>query len=189
MWFAREADPRVWLLAIPFFAFANLCEWLFHRGPLHAPTRFMRGLYRRHTGSHHVAFTDQDMAYVDSRELWLVLFPVYMFPVLLLLTAPVSLGFAWAWPPLGWVFLGTAFAYYWVYEWLHLMHHWPQESWLGRRRLVGWLRRHHARHHDPKRMRAGNFNVSFPLCDYLLGTVLPADAAEPDPTECGVSTS
>lgn len=103
-----------------------------------------------------------------------------MFPVLLLLTAPLTLALGWLWAPLAWVFLAAACAYYGVYEWLHLLHHWPQDRWLGRRRLVGWLRRHHARHHDPRRMRAGNFNVSFPLCDYALRSVLPVEpAADP----------
>jgi len=174
---ARDADPRVWLLVLPCFAFANLCEWLFHKGPLHKRTRFMGRLYARHTGSHHVAFLDSDMPFKHSRELQLVLFPPYMFPVLLVLTAPVTLALGWLWAPLAWVFLAAACGYYRVYEWLHLLHHWPQDGWIGRRRIVGWLRRHHARHHDPRRMRAGNFNVSFPLCDYVLRSVLPKGEA------------
>ncbi|MEZ6186115.1 MAG: sterol desaturase family protein [Planctomycetota bacterium] len=171
---ARGADPRLWLLVLPCFAFANLCEWLFHRGPLHVRTRGLGRLYQRHAGVHHVAFVEGDMAFRASRELALVLFPPYMFPVLLLLTAPVTAALALAAPPLAWVFLASACGYYLVYEWLHLLHHWPQDGWLGRRRAVAWLRRHHARHHDPRRMRAGNFNVSFPLCDYALRSVLPA---------------
>lgn len=38
---------------------------------------------------------------------------------------------------------------------------------------LAWLRTHHTRHHELARMEKGNFNVSFPLWDWLLGTMLP----------------
>ncbi len=69
-------------------------------------------------------------------------------------------------------------AYYFVYEWFHYVHHLRRDSWLGRRALVGWLRTQHMRHHELARMEKGNFNVSFPLWDWLLGTMLPEFEAE-----------
>ena len=35
---------------------------------------------------------------------------------------------------------------------------------------VAWLRQHHTTHHDPRLMSAWNFNITFPICDALLGT-------------------
>ena len=74
---------------------------------------------------------------------------------------------------LAWLFFVSVLAYYFVYEWFHFAHHLSRDSWLGRRALVGWLRQHHTRHHELALMEKGNFNVSFPLWDWLLGTMLP----------------
>ena len=72
-----------------------------------------------------------------------------------------------------WLFFLSVLAYYFVYEWFHFAHHLRRDSWLGRRAVVGWLRTHHTRHHELALMEKGNFNVSFPLWDRLLGTMLP----------------
>lgn len=161
-------------LFVPFFfCFANLFEWWVHRGPMHHPTRLLRLLYRRHTLEHHAAFTEDDMALREPRELMLVLFPPWFLPLFLLMTSPIPVLLGWlvSWN-LGLLFFASAIAYYLVYEHFHLAHHWPAESWLARRPIVRWVRQHHARHHDPARMTQGNFNVSFPLWDWLLGSTL-----------------
>lgn len=172
--------PAWWHAALvpAFFAFANLFEWWVHRGPLHHPVAGLRRLYDRHTRAHHVVFVEGAMEVGHPRELRLVLFPPYLFPLFLLMNAPLLvLLSALGGLDVGLVFLASAVAYYLVYEWLHTLHHWPRTSWLGRRRVVTWLRRHHEAHHDPRRMIHGNWNVSFPLCDWLLGTTLPPAAA------------
>lgn len=172
--------PTAWHAAVApaFFVFANLFEWWVHRGPLHRPVRGLRVLYERHTRSHHLAFVQGDMAIRATRELQLVLFPPYVFPMLFVMNAPL-VGLLWlaGGRDLGLVFLASVVAYYLVYEWLHTLHHWPRESWLGRRRLVSRLRRHHEAHHDVRRMIRGNWNVSFPLWDWLLGTTLEEEPA------------
>ncbi|MGE0708077.1 MAG: fatty acid hydroxylase family protein [Planctomycetota bacterium] len=174
----REVAPWEWALVPLSLAFANLFEWWVHRGPLHRRAPGLARLYERHTRTHHVYFTHERMALRSPRELALVLFPPWMVPLLVLMLAPLALALGlWRWN-LAWLFLASGLAYYLLYEWLHLMHHLPPESWLGRRRLVAALRRHHWRHHDPTRMLAGNFNVSFPLADGLLGTVLRDPAPE-----------
>ena len=74
---------------------------------------------------------------------------------------------------IGILFWLSVFAYYLTYEWFHYCHHLPSDSWIGRRRIVSLARLHHTRHHELTRMTRGNFNVSFPLWDWLLGTLLP----------------
>lgn len=174
--------PSPWMVAwLPgFFLFANLIEWALHRGPMHRrrPGRVAGALYERHACQHHVMFTHQQMEITRPAELKLVLFPWYVFPLLLLVTSPVPLLLAaLVSGDAALLFLASCLAYYVVYEWLHTLHHWPQRTWIGRRRLVGVLRRHHTRHHDPACMTRGNWNVSFPLADWLLGSTLPADAS------------
>jgi hypothetical protein len=119
-----------------------------------------------------VCFTDVRMEIADTRELMLVLFPPYVLPLLLVLTAPISVGLWFLAPNLGWLFVASTLGYYLLYEWLHMFHHWPRDSWLGRRRLIAWLRRPHQLHHDPSVMTKGNFNVSFPLADVLFRSTL-----------------
>jgi hypothetical protein len=152
--------------------FANVFEWWIHKGPLHHPTRLLGILYARHTKAHHVVFTDVRMEITHTRELRMVLFPPYVIPLLLVLTAPVSVGLWLLAPNLGWLFGASALAYYLLYEWLHMLHHWPRDSWLGRRRLIAWLRHPHQLHHDPSVMTKGNFNVSFPLADVIFRSTL-----------------
>lgn len=185
-------DPAWWeLLFVPvFFAFSNAFEWWIHRGPMHHPTQGLRVLYERHTLQHHVFFSDDDMAVHDPRELFYVLFQPLFLPAILIVNLPIPLLLgAFVSVNLAWLFYGSALAYYFVYEWFHYVHHLRPEFWLGRRALVGWLRTHHTRHHEPARMEKGNFNVSFPLCDWLMGTMLPDGAGRSSSTATSASIS
>lgn len=176
LWALREPQLWEWALIPLFLLIANLFEWWVHKEPLHHPYPGLKLLYRRHAKRHHVFFTDAEMALRSPRELALLLFPPYMIPAMVILLSPVAVGLGALRWNLAWIFLASAFAYYLLYEWLHLLHHLPRESWWGRRALAARLRLHHWRHHDPKRMLAGNFNVSFPFADWLLRTTLPAEA-------------
>lgn len=160
--------PRWSLLTIPLtFLYANLIEWLAHRGPMHRPRRFLRLVYQRHTLLHHAFFTHQAMRLASTRDFKMVLFP----PVLLifffgLFALPLGLLLAaLAGSNAGALFVITALGYYLLYEWLHLGYH------LGERapRFIEALRRHHQAHHDPENMTR-NFNITFPICDRIFGT-------------------
>ena len=163
--------PRWALLTVPVtFFYANLVEWLAHRGPMHRPRRLLRLVYQRHTLLHHAFFTHQAMRLDGSRDFKMVLFPpvllIFFFggfalPIALLLQAVAGTNVAA-------LFVITALSYYLLYEWLHLGYH------LGGRapRFIAGLRSHHATHHDPRQM-TGNFNITFPICDRLFGTSAP----------------
>lgn len=173
LWLVRDVRPWEWLLVPAALVFGNGVEWLVHRGPLHHPWP-PRLPYNRHTLTHHAAFSDRDMSVASWRELRIVLFPLYALPLLELMVLPV---FALVWWMLGRnaaaLFAFASVLYYLIYELLHLAYHLPVGHPVSRLRVVGWLKRHHQRHHDPRRMTAGNFNVSIPLFDWLLGTRLP----------------
>lgn len=168
-----------WLFIPGFFVFSNGFEWWIHRGPMHHPTRGLRILYRRHTLEHHVIFTDETMGLRNARELFFVLFPPGFLPAILVVNLPVPLLLGlFVSRNLAALFYLSVLAYYLVYEWFHFLHHVPADTWIGRRTVVAWCRQHHTRHHELARMSHGNFNVSFPLWDWLLGTMLPAGASE-----------
>src|SRR5262245_27356648 len=181
LWLVRGVKRWEWLLVPAALVFGNGFEWLVHRGPLHHPWP-PRLAYNRHTLTHHAAFSDRDMAVRSWRELRIVLFPLYALPLMELTVLPV---FALVWWALGrnaaGLFAFASILYYLIYELLHLAYHLPAEHPVSRLRVVGWLRRHHQRHHDPREMTAGNFNVSIPLFDWLLGTRLRVGPLHRDP--------
>ncbi|HET8644232.1 MAG TPA: sterol desaturase family protein [Vicinamibacteria bacterium] len=174
--FLRDVRLWEWLLVPAALVFGNAFEWWVHRGPLHHPWP-PRLAYNRHTLTHHAAFSHEDMAVRSWRELRIVLFPLFALPLLELLILPVVALVAWT---LGRnaavLFVLSATFYYLMYEVLHLAYHLPSAHPVAPLGLVQWLRRHHQAHHDPQRMTDGNFNVSIPLFDWLLGTRLPAVA-------------
>lgn len=167
----RLHAPRWSILTVPItFFYANLIEWMAHRGPMHRQRRLLKLVYQRHTLLHHSFFTRDQMELDSTRDFKMVLFP----PVLLifffgLFALPVGLALdAFAGGNVAALFVITAMSYYLLYEWLHLAYHAGDRA----PRLIAGLRRHHAAHHDPNGMDS-NFNITFPICDRLFGTRAP----------------
>jgi sterol desaturase/sphingolipid hydroxylase (fatty acid hydroxylase superfamily) len=131
---------------------------------------------------HHVAFHHDTMAAPSPREWRWVLFPAPAFLGLLVAVAPIALGLGFGWSRNAGALFGlTGVSFYLLYEWCHLSYHQPPSSFVGRNPLVRLLRRHHQRHHDPALAKRYNFNVTFPIWDYVRGSVAPAErAAETD---------
>jgi hypothetical protein len=161
------------LLTVPVtFLFANLVEYLGHRGPMHHRRPGLRLIHQRHTLQHHRFYTRDAMLCESTRDFQMILFP----PVLLLfflggVALPVSLLLYWlSTANVALLFAATAVGYFLTYEVLHLSYHLGDRSWLGRLPFVGRLRRHHTVHHDPALMAACNFNITFPICDRVFGT-------------------
>ena len=175
---------QAWELALVpvFFVISNATEWRVHRDVLHKRQWFAPILHDRHTPEHHVVFITNDMAMRSPREFRLVLVPAYGVLLLFVGTLPATVGL-WLLgiPNVGLLFLAQAMLYTVTYEWLHLSYHLPADSRIGRSRLISFLRRHHATHHDPALMQKWNFNVSLPLWDLIRGTIYqaPAKAAPP----------
>jgi hypothetical protein len=175
--------PLEWLTVPLAFLYANLAEYLGHRFPMHRPFRGLAAIYRRHAGQHHRFFTDRRMAFDGPRDLRAVLFPpllvIFFFggfalPVWFVLDALLSSNVAW-------LFVATGLGYYLNYEVLHTAYHVPEGHWLGRVPGVARLKWLHQAHHDTTRMTRINFNISYPLCDWLFGT-LQRDAPPPGRT-------
>jgi hypothetical protein len=158
------------------FLLANAFEWRVHKNVLHRPLWPIQVIYRKHTPEHHAIYHTHDMAIRNVREFRLVLIPAAGVLGSVLAATPLALGLAWLWSAnAGWLFLVTTACYMVSYELLHLAFHQPDTSFLGSRKLVRWLRYHHAVHHDPRLMHRWNFNVTFPIWDWLHGTIYKGD--------------
>jgi sterol desaturase/sphingolipid hydroxylase (fatty acid hydroxylase superfamily) len=171
---ARLRAPRTWELAsVPaFLVLANFMEWALHRGVLHHRVPLLGFAFVRHTPQHHGAFDGTSLAIEDPRELKLVLLPAFGVIAMFLGSIPpgVLLGLVVS-PNVGALWVATGVGYVIAYEWFHLAYHLPEDSVVGRSRLVRVLRRHHALHHMPALMQRWNFNVTVPLWDWLRGTL------------------
>ena len=167
-------DVRLWQFsAIPLlFVMSNAVEWRAHKNALHRRTPGLEPLYDRHTPIHHRLYITNDMAVRDRREYRIVLMPAFAIVVVACTQIPIVALLALA---LGRNFAVIAFAtsmgYVVLYEWLHLSYHMPPDSFVGRRKIIQVLRRHHATHHAPELMQKWNMNVSIPLWDWVRGTI------------------
>jgi hypothetical protein len=171
----HDVHPAEWLVVPCTFLFANFAEYRGHRGPMHEPMRGVRILFQRHTREHHHFFTHEAMHYESSRDFKMVLFPPVMLVFFLgVVATPVAaLLFLLASPNAGWLYVAVAMSYFLSYEWLHFAYHLHPRSVAGRLPLVARLRRHHTRHHDLALMGRYNYNITFPICDWLHGTTYP----------------
>ena len=169
----REVTSREWL-TLPLAAlYVNLAEYWGHRGPMHHLTRGLRLVYERHTRQHHRFFTADAMPIDGLRDLRAVLFPpVLMMFFVTAFALPAGVFLAWiATPNVAWLFVATSMAYFLNYEFLHLAYHLPQMHPVARLPLIGRLKRLHQTHHDPRLMASCNFNISYPLGDWMFGTL------------------
>jgi hypothetical protein len=173
LWQLDAVRPWEWLTVPLTFLYANLAEYLGHRHPMHRPFRGLGLVFKRHSGQHHRFFNDRAMPYETLRDLRALLFPpllvIFFFgafglPAWLLLAWLLSANVAW-------LFVATALAYFLNYEVLHTAYHVPDGHWLARLPLVQRLKWLHQSHHDTARMTRINFNISYPVCDWLFGTL------------------
>ena len=174
---ARWAD--LWIVPLTAVV-ANVVEYLAHRGPMHHRTAILAALHTRHSGRHHRFFVAEAMPFESPRDFHAVLFP----PVLLLFFGAIACGLgvlvALVAPAgVAALFVATALGYYLLYEILHFLYHVPPHWPVARLPGVRALARLHRLHHDPRRMQDVNFNLVFPLCDRLAGTLDTGAGAAP----------
>lgn len=169
----ESVRPLEWLTIPLTFLYANLSEYLGHRGPMHRKTRFLGAIFERHSVRHHSFFTDEAASYDSSRDFKAVLFP----PILLVFfvgcfAAPVgAILYFLVSANVCFLFMLTSVLYFLNYELLHLAYHMHPQSRVGRLPYMEKLRRNHLRHHDRSLMTTCNFNITYPICDYLFGTL------------------
>lgn len=167
-----DVRPLEWLTVPLAFLYANLVEYSGHRWVMHRKVRGLGLIYERHAGQHHRFFTDRHMELEGWRDLQAVLFPavlmVFYFGAFAL---PLGLLLAWLTTVnVALLFVLVALAYYLNYELLHLAYHLPEGSAVLQMPFIPRLRRLHHRHHDPRLMATRNFNITYPIGDWLFGT-------------------
>jgi hypothetical protein len=175
IWLIRDVMLVEWSVLPATFLFANWVEYRVHRGPMHRPSRVpgLGILYRRHATQHHHFYTHDAMTCESTDDFKMILFPPFMLVFLLGgVATPVACALYLATTGnTAFLFAATAMAYFLCYELLHLSYHLPPDSSIGRLPGMARLRTHHTAHHDLGLMSRCNFNITFPICDWLYGTV------------------
>jgi len=161
-----------WLTIPVTFLYTNFSEYMGHKGPMHNKRKYLEKVFHRHTALHHVFFTHETMSFDQSKDFHAVLFPpilvvfflgVFALPVGVLLLWLISSNVAY-------LFVFTIVSYFLNYELLHFSYHLKQDSCVGRLPFMKRLRKHHTDHHNQKLMSHYNFNISYPIFDWLFGT-------------------
>jgi hypothetical protein len=160
------------LLMIPaVYLFCNAIEWKAHRDLLHRRMPLLGMFYDRHALVHHRVFVDHDMALRSIDELGFILIPWYGGVGVFVITLPITLALDHlAGRNFAALFVATSMAYILSYEGLHLAYHLPEQSVIGRLRVIRFLREHHRTHHRSDLSERWNLNVTLPFWDVVLGT-------------------
>jgi len=175
----HQVQVLQWLAVPATLLLFNLGVYCVHRHLGHHKKSFARLFYARHAGDHHSFFAPGSMAYDSARDWRVILFPAWLVVVHTLL---ISLPIWWllqlfdanvAGLVAGFLVLG-----YLAYEVFHACEHLPPSNPLTRWPWIRQMRRLHELHHRRELMQERNFNIVFPLMDYLFGTLY----WEPEPT-------
>jgi hypothetical protein len=159
-------SAAVWWLVSSFF------EWCLHRYVMHRPLGSFTYPFKAHALIHHQIFKADHTYHLLNEPDWktipmawwngpalTVLASIPVIPVAVLLQS-------WE------VYFGAAagtFLYYSIYEYIHWCMHLPKTRLVERTWAYRRLNGHHLLHH---RYMHKNFNVVFPLPDFLLGTLM-----------------
>ena len=160
--------------------YGSFFEWFVHKHFMHS-TKWLREPFERHAILHHGMQRSLRSFFArPSDNPQYMLIEASFFPFVWLLHVPLYLGidhFVAHHTGIG-IALGTA-CYCAAYEFVHWCEHVPRDRWIERTRAFRFLLEHHRVHHlYPKK----NYNVVFPLADWILGTLsLERLGPEPDP--------
>ena len=168
----HQVQPAQWIAVPVTLLVFNLGVYMVHRHLGHHKKGFARLFYARHAGDHHSFFTPGHMTYDSARDWRVILFPAWL---IVLHTLVVAL-------PLWWLLKhidtnvaglvgGVLVLGYLTYEVFHACEHLPSHNPLTRLPWIRQMRRLHELHHRRELMQERNFNIVFPLMDYLFGTL------------------
>jgi len=153
-------------------AYGSFFEWTLHKYFMHRPFGKFTYPFERHALVHHQIFrADPSYHLLREEDKYTIPMAWWNGPVIVLVGQIPFVLFAIFTGHCGF-FVGSFLAcssYYGAYEYLHWCMHLPRKRHVERSGIFFRLNGHHLLHH---RYMHKNFNVVFPLADFLLGTLL-----------------
>ena len=164
--------PLEWLTVPLALFFFNWGEYSVHIHLGHHKHKLSAMFYKRHTGDHHSFFVEERMRYEGARDWRVILFPAWLIVVFnVLLAGPAFWAISHFNTNVASLFSATLVAGYLGYEFFHSCEHLPPEHPLARLPWIRHMRQLHRLHHRRDIMQTRNFNITFPLMDWLYGTL------------------
>lgn len=161
----------------------NFTEYFIHINLGHRKKRWAAMFYKRHTGDHHSFFTETWLVPQSHKDWRVTLFPAWLVLVTGTLASLGGALLAWLTAPeWGHLFAAGLMIGYLAYEFFHFCDHLPQGHALVKLPWIGHMRHLHKLHHRRDLMRTHNFNLTFPLADWVMGTFYwaPPEACQPE---------
>lgn len=152
--------------------FGSFFEWTLHRYVMHRPIWNFRYAFQAHAVVHHQVFkADQTYHLQNEKDKETIPMAWWNGPALIAIGVIPFALISWAIGEWGFALGGfLAFAiYYGTYEYIHWCMHLPKARRVEKPNWFRKLNGHHLLHH---RYMHKNFNVVFPLADFLLGTLI-----------------
>jgi hypothetical protein len=155
-----------------FFMLASGVEYAAHRWILHRRRIGLSHAFVEHTLRHHRWFDDGDIEARSGPDYHQILFPVWGVVLIQYgLNLPLCLVLSsLAGDLIGGLGLCIGAGFFFLYEAVHAICHFPADHPLFRVGIIRRVREHHRRHHAPSLMGHKNFNIVVPVWDILLGT-------------------
>ncbi|TWC13495.1 MULTISPECIES: SRPBCC family protein [unclassified Pseudomonas] len=168
----HQVRPLEWLTVPLTLLFFNFGVYLVHRHLGHHKKNFARMFYARHAGDHHSFFAPGHMTYDTARDWRVILFPAWLIVIhTVVFTLPAWWLFKQVNANVAGLFGGCLVLGYLMYEVFHACEHLPPDNPVTRLPWIRQMRRLHELHHRRELMQERNFNIVFPLMDYLFGTL------------------
>jgi hypothetical protein len=156
----------------------NLGVYFIHRILLHKNFPLIgEYTYKVHSKWHHQFYTDEVVIYESSRDFYILFFPPAVIAGFALGYIPAFYFGLKAFVPANalYIFLGTSTLYFILYEVFHYVSHLPEDHWVLNFKPFRFMRAHHVDHHNTRIMHTHNFNIVFPLFDWVFGTIYKKD--------------
>ncbi len=168
----HQVRPLEWLTVPLTLLFFNFGVYLVHRHLGHHKKSFARMFYARHAGDHHSFFAPGHMTYDTARDWRVILFPAWLIVIhTVVFTLPAWWLLKQVNANVAGLFGGCLVLGYLMYEVFHACEHLPPDNPVTRLPWIRQMRRLHELHHRRELMQERNFNIVFPLMDYLFGTL------------------
>jgi hypothetical protein len=168
----HQVRPLEWLTVPLTLLFFNFGVYLVHRHLGHHKKNFARMFYARHAGDHHSFFAPGHMTYDTARDWRVILFPAWLIVIhTVVFTLPAWWLLKQVNANVAGLFGGCLVLGYLMYEVFHACEHLPPDNPVTRLPWIRQMRRLHELHHRRELMQERNFNIVFPLMDYLFGTL------------------
>ncbi|MFZ6048545.1 SRPBCC family protein [Pseudomonas sp. CR3202] len=167
----ENVKPWEWLVVPAASVFFNWGEYAIHKNLGHHKTRLGALFYKRHTGDHHSFFVAGQMTWDSARDWRVILFPAWLIVLFSAALFPAWWLLSFINTNAAALFAATLLAGYLSYEVFHACEHLPASHPISRLPWIRHMRRLHELHHRRDLMQRHNFNLVFPLMDWLKGSL------------------